>query len=233
MISIKNWNKFQHFKDRKPPWIKLHRDILEQRDISAISDRSFRVLIGLWLLASEDVDMKGGLPSVDDMVFRLRIDKCIIIKALDELKPFLILDDISAISEGYQVDSLEEEGEVEVEEDKTLNEPKAVSRFNEFWDEFADKRGKDGALKVWNRRKLDRIADAVIAGAIEYTIARGKERKYWKQAQGWLSDGRWDDVPVQATDNNESAYERVCRKSKEREAAGIAIDNTLALEAGF
>ena len=33
--------------------------------------------------------------------------------------------------------------------------------------------------------------------------------------------------------NNESAYERVCRKSKEREEAGTVIDNTLALEAGF
>ena len=120
MISIKNWNKFQHFKDRKPPWIKLHRDILEQRDISAISDRSFRVLVGLWLLASEDCEMNGGLPGVEDIAFRLRVDNASVINALSELEPFLILDDIKEISEGYQVDSLEKEGEVETEaEEKT------------------------------------------------------------------------------------------------------------------
>ena len=28
-MRIKNWNRFQHFKDRKPPWIKLYRDILD------------------------------------------------------------------------------------------------------------------------------------------------------------------------------------------------------------
>ena len=29
---IKGWVKFQHFKDRRPPWIKLYRDILEDPD---------------------------------------------------------------------------------------------------------------------------------------------------------------------------------------------------------
>ena len=68
-MKIKNWSKFQHFKDRRPPWVKLHRDILEQRDITMISDCAFRVLVGLWLLASEDEEMQGGLPDVDDISF--------------------------------------------------------------------------------------------------------------------------------------------------------------------
>jgi len=73
--KIRNYKRFQHFKDRRPPWIKLHREILEQRDISLISDRSFRVLINLWLLASEDVEKEGNLPPVEDMAFRLRMKK--------------------------------------------------------------------------------------------------------------------------------------------------------------
>jgi hypothetical protein len=34
---VKDWTKFQHFKDRRPPWIKLYRDILDNRDIAMIS----------------------------------------------------------------------------------------------------------------------------------------------------------------------------------------------------
>ena len=75
-------------------------------------------------------------------------------------------------------------------------EPK-VCRFDEFWDCFAHMRGRDAARKVWNRRKLDNIADEVIAGAKQYVKTRGTDRKFWKQAQGWLADGRWADEPNQ------------------------------------
>lgn len=119
-MKIKNWKKFQHFKDRRPPWIKLHRDVLEQRDINMISDRSHRVLIGLWLLASEDEEMQGTLPPVDDIAFRLRKPESEIIESLRELKPFLVGDDINMMSERYQADdkaiSLARSRETETEE---------------------------------------------------------------------------------------------------------------------
>ena len=31
-IRIRNWKQFQHFKDRKPLWIKLYRDLLDNVD---------------------------------------------------------------------------------------------------------------------------------------------------------------------------------------------------------
>lgn len=68
-----------------------------------------------------------------------------------------------------------------------------VCRFSEFWDCFADKRGRAAALRTWKRHKLNNIADEVIAGARRYAANRGSDRRYWKQAQGWLNDGRWAD----------------------------------------
>ena len=112
---IRNWNEFQHFKDRMPPWIKLHKRILDQRDINVISDRSFRVLIGLWLLASEDKEMQGGLPEIADIAFRLRMPERDLLKAFQELTPFLERDDINAISTRYQVDEPETETETYTE----------------------------------------------------------------------------------------------------------------------
>jgi len=127
-MKVKNFAKLQHFKDRSPPWIKLYRDILDHRDISLISDCSFRVLVGIWLLASEDKQMQGNLPCVDDIAFRLRMDKVKVINALKELTPFLYLDDIELISERYQDDAPETEtetkGEVEVERKKEVEKKK-------------------------------------------------------------------------------------------------------------
>lgn len=133
-MKVKNFSKLQHFKDRCPPWIKLYRDILDHRDISLISDCSFRVLVGVWLLASEDKKMQGNLPSVDDIAFRLRMDKVKVINALKELKPFLDIDDIEVISERYQDDTPETEtekktkGEVErkKEEEEKKEKPQAA-----------------------------------------------------------------------------------------------------------
>jgi len=124
---VKNWEKFQHFKDRRPPWIKLYREILDQRDISLISDCAYRVLVGCWLLASEDDTQQGLLPSVEDIAFRLRIDKSKIIKVLPELAPWLYQDDINPISGRYQDDAPETETETETDKEKAIAFSSAVS----------------------------------------------------------------------------------------------------------
>jgi len=156
-IRIKNWHEFQHFKDRTPPWIKLHKTILDQRDINAISDSSFRVLIGLWLLASEDQDMQGKLPSIDDIAFRLRMSNPVITKALQELKPFLINDDINAISERYQDDAPETETEAKKEAKKEADIPSslmAVSGFESEWQEFLNHRKAKKAVPTKRAKEL-------------------------------------------------------------------------------
>ena len=65
--------------------------------------------------------------------------------------------------------------------------------FNEFWDAFADKRGKDGALRAWRTKRLHRHADEVITAAKAYAKIRGSDKRLWKMPQGWLNDGRWRD----------------------------------------
>jgi len=52
-IKIKNWEKFQHYKDRTPPWIKLHRDLLTDYDFSVLPDALKGQLSMLWILASQ------------------------------------------------------------------------------------------------------------------------------------------------------------------------------------
>lgn len=56
-LRVKNWESFQHYKDRSPPWIKLHRDLLRDYNFICLQDASKMQLMLIWLLASQ-VDNK-------------------------------------------------------------------------------------------------------------------------------------------------------------------------------
>jgi len=92
---------------------------------------------------------------------------------------------------------------------KNNNGDKSPSRFQEFWDVYADKRSRAEAEKVWKRKKLDGIAEEVISGARRYVQARGPDRKFWKQAQGWLNGERWADDVVPAADSNAGQFDNM------------------------
>lgn len=51
-IEVKNFERFQHYKDRKPPWIKLYNDLLDDYEFGCLPDASKWLAVGLWLLAS-------------------------------------------------------------------------------------------------------------------------------------------------------------------------------------
>lgn len=74
-LRPKNWSKFQHYKDRRPAWIKLHRELLDSRDFLALKGEDGKFLILIWLIASEE---NGDLPVLEDLAFRLRmpLEKC-------------------------------------------------------------------------------------------------------------------------------------------------------------
>ena len=51
-LKIKNWEKYQHYKDRNPPWIKLYHSLLDDYLYGCLQDDSKLLLLSLWLLAS-------------------------------------------------------------------------------------------------------------------------------------------------------------------------------------
>lgn len=49
----RNWERFQHYKDRRPPWIKLHTETLSDTDIMSLSPARFKVLVTFWIWYSQ------------------------------------------------------------------------------------------------------------------------------------------------------------------------------------
>ncbi len=73
LLKPKNWEKFQHYKDRCPPWIKLHRDLLNDRAFMLLPTASKAIAPLFWLLASESKHKDGTFDASDDeLEFRLR-----------------------------------------------------------------------------------------------------------------------------------------------------------------
>lgn len=112
VLRIKDWNKFQHFKDRRPPWIKLYRDLLDDIEWHDLEPKSAKALVMIWLIASEN---NGELPKLRDLAFRLRITQTELEHIVSTLSHWLDQDDIKTISSGYQVDAPETETETETE----------------------------------------------------------------------------------------------------------------------
>lgn len=70
----KKWSEFQHYTNRRPPWIKLHRWLLDDRDFMCLPIASKALAPCLWLLASEQQDGSFDA-SLDSLAFRLRLSQ--------------------------------------------------------------------------------------------------------------------------------------------------------------
>ena len=79
-ITIKNFEKFQHYRDRKPPWIKLYRDLLADDRLFDLSEADRFQLIGLFIIASQHDNLIPNKPAW--LRSELRINRPISLKSL-------------------------------------------------------------------------------------------------------------------------------------------------------
>ena len=59
-LAIKNWKKYQHYKDRNPPWIKLHWELLTSMDWVTLDDASRVLAVACMLVASRNEGLIRG-----------------------------------------------------------------------------------------------------------------------------------------------------------------------------
>jgi len=78
----------QSYKDRNPPWIRLHKKLLDNMKFQRMAAESRALLPMLWLMASEDENPVSGMIRFDyeEISFRLRIDNKIVKTSIDEIR---------------------------------------------------------------------------------------------------------------------------------------------------
>ena len=57
--KIKNWHDYQHYRDRCPPWIKLHQSLLTNEVWVMGNDANRVLIVASMLLASRNNDNDG------------------------------------------------------------------------------------------------------------------------------------------------------------------------------
>lgn len=55
-FHVKNYEKFQHYKDRNPPWIRFYNATLDDYEFGQLPDASKFHLAAIWLLASRSAN---------------------------------------------------------------------------------------------------------------------------------------------------------------------------------
>ena len=124
---IVNFNKFQHFHDRKPPWIKVYRDLLDNIDWFRLSPMAGKSLINLWLLGSESF---GNLPQDSEIAFRLRLN----------------LQELDAVMKELIKFKFVEEGEYPLMGDDEMNMNERIRKTNGFSSRYVSNQTKMNVL---------------------------------------------------------------------------------------
>ena len=161
-LSVVNWKKFQHYKNRTPPWLKLHRDLLNNYQFRDLPDASKAHLMLIWLLASQ---LDNLIPDDAEWIReRINCNDKVDLKVLIKHR-FLAQVEVSA--------SIEREAELKAEVETLAPEPpkkKPPARkkptqklFYKFYEVYPIHKSAKRAKQYWERDQLDEKFDMIVA----------------------------------------------------------------------
>jgi hypothetical protein len=226
MIKIINWSSYQSYKDRKPPWIRFHKTMLDNFKYHRMSADARALLPMLWLLASEDKDPVSGLirDSYEEITFRLRMNEKVFLSSLDEIRKGGFITLINARENGCDIecnetvtkqynnsmDSVTPETETETETETENN----IGEFEEFWKAYqpyeVTKGSKHDAMKEYFKAAKETTHEVIMDGLIKYMDychtngCKTKQGFRWLSKKGWKDDYQVNIKPKKQTKSDEA-----------------------------
>jgi len=227
--GVKNLEKYQHYKDRDPKWIKLYYSILDDEAFIFLSEVDRCRYMTCLVLASRTNNKIPADPTYLRKVMRL--DKnpdltpllsCGLLYTCESSSICLDKDYTNApvpnrsLLSSSLLNSSLSSPKSESEEGKESEKGEGATDFEIFWKAYPKRvGGKKNALRAWDRAK-DRPALSEILAVLE----RSKQTEQWKKDGGqfipypatWINKGMWaDDVTVL-----DSAFKRSMNNFLER-----------------
>ena len=194
-IIPKNWDNFQHYKHRSPPWIKLHKNLLDDMDYQRLPVASKALAPMLWLLASEAHNGEIN-KSTEEIAFRLRMTEKEVVVAI---KPLLhmgfFIDADNVLAECLQDATTETETEKSrdrVRDRGALLAPEGVSI--EIWNDFVSQRKKSRAVISDNVIKSISKEAQKAGWSLEQALAECAARGWRGFKAEWVKDNKKPDV---------------------------------------
>lgn len=200
-FRVRNWDKFQHYKNRNPPWIKLHTSLLENYEFGCLHDASKLLAMCIWLLAARSDNKMPADPDWIKSKCNLKTKPDLaplfdggFIEWIQEL-PLPEQDASKVLADGKQSATSERERETETErEQKGANaptfDPSSIPGLNpEAWALWIEHRSK---LKKPIKPHAFQDAAEELAKLGELQLATVKRSR----ANGW--QGLFPEKPAKA-----------------------------------
>lgn len=236
MLRVKGWVDFQHYKDRRPPWIKLHRELLENFRWHRLTSDSKALAICIWLVACEYKDPKAGLvtDNAEELAFRARMDELIVVQSIKQLIQEGFLEHVDdgendLLAPCYQPATTETETKTyrQEVEDKDSCVKKFSEMFLEFWELYPRQRrgDKDQAYRAWKKVLKDEKSTErkILDGLDRYRNSREVKEGYSKGAAAWLNAGKYNDNYEEPTSDNTKSYSSTIIDATSRAGLQLSI----------
>lgn len=218
-LLVKSWGEFQHYKERNPPWIKLHKRLLDNYEYHRLPDASKALAPMLWLLASESDD--GSIEfDAGRIAFRLRTNVEWLEAALKPLidGEFLAFDGnaITALAPCKSETRLETEAETQEKTESERMRAQLLDREFESWYAiYPVHKGRGQALRGYKTARKKATAETLLEGAKRYRDDPNRKPEFtkhpatWLHSEGWLdesqpsdSKSKWDNFGIRETRKN-------------------------------
>lgn len=193
LIVPNNWAELQHYKDRSPPWIKLHKKLLDNYEFQSLPVASRALAPMLWLLASEhDEGVIDAAP--EKLAFRLRMSES---TAKDALKPLIDKQFFSVVQGDSGVLASGKRGATpETEAEERQRRDRLARDFETFYAAYPKKRNRPDAVKAF--AKVAVPVEALVT-AIERLVRtdenwRKDGGRYIPYPASWLNAEGWNDA---------------------------------------
>lgn len=231
-MRVRNWSKFQHYKQRNPPWIRLYRQIIDDQDFVSLSPGACRLLVFCWCVAAEN---HGELPeNAERLAWRLRMPIKDVAKSLQELVTKGFIESASttlALCKQDAIPYTDSESESETDNSESESETDmpqpavAEIAFERFWKVYPRTKNtsKAKARESWKKQKLDSLVDLICSAAELYANdSRQIEERYVKHPVTWLNGRCWEtagEVKKQSGKTIDDLRARAAQLSAEMDAA--------------
>lgn len=189
---IARWADFQHYKDRNPPWIKLHRELLSSRTWVVLNDSERVLAVACMLLAAAT---ENRIPDDPEYVQRVAY-----LTKLPDFAPLVKVgflefqqDAGELVNNASKAEQALADARPETEKRQRREETEENPDFAVFWESFPPQRkgSKDNALKAWKRATQRARKDEILNGLEAYRRSSEVSGGFAKGAAAWLNDDRW------------------------------------------
>ena len=248
-LRIRNFAKFQHYRDRNPPWIKLYTALLDDIDFMSVPDDLKWPVIGLFLLASK---LENKIPANEDYLRnRLSIKRLDIQRLTATSFVELQTDSDSLAPCKRETEERQRRGETETEENPPVSPPEGDvqapvptpellmeiynsnrgGRMPECRDLTSERRRKcKQRIESHTREPAQFVADfeSAVRGCAKNAFLRG-DVKAWRSSFDWLlkNDTNYQRV-LEGTYDGKNKSKAEQRSERLNEAAQGALNHYMA-----